>query len=261
MPELPEVETIKEDLKTKVLNRTFVDLWTDTEKIIKKELPLFKTKIKKAQIKQIERKGKNIIISLSNNYYLLIHLKLTGHFLYDQRDRYTRVVFSLDNGKILSLSDLRKFAKIELLTKEELEKKLAKIGPDPLKISLREFKKAMPKRGKIKSILMNQEIISGIGNIYADEILWKSKIHPLTDISQIKNLDLILKETRNILKKAIKLRGTSVSDYKDLQGNEGSFGKERNAYRKKSCPTCQTEIKRIKLGNRSCYFCPSCQKI
>ncbi len=264
MPELPEVETIKKDLK-KVLNRTFVDIWTDSEKIIKKDFKTFKKTIKGAKIKKIERKGKNLIFSLSNNYYLLIHLKLTGYLLLNKtpQNEYIRVIFYLDNKETLALSDLRKFAKIELLSKKELKEILSKIGPDPLKTSFKEFQNNLPKKGKIKKVLMDQKNISGIGNIYADEILWESKIHPLTQISQIKDLNFLFKNIQKILKKGIKLRGASVSDYKDLQGERGTFDQKRKVYKRegKPCFNCQTKIKRIKINNRSSCFCPFCQKL
>ncbi len=263
MPELPEVETIRKDL-TKVLNRTFVGLWTDTKKIIKKDFKIFKKTIKGAKIKRIERKGKNLIFSLSNDYYLLIHLKLTGYLLYDQlpKNQYLRVIFYLDNKKTLALSDLRKFAKIELLSKKELTEILSKIGPDPLEISFEEFKGILPKKGNIKKVLMNQKIISGIGNIYADEILWESKIHPLKDISLVEK-KILFKNIKQVLKKGIKLRGASVSDYKDLQGEKGTFDQKRKVYRKEGrpCPRCQKKIERIKINNRSSHFCSFCQKL
>ncbi len=275
MPELPEVETIKRDLQTKVLNRAFVNIWTDTRKIIKKDFIFFKRKIKNSKVKKIERKGKNIIILLSNNYYLLIHLKMTGHLLYgqmpieknkwyqDKNNHYLRVIFFLDNKKILALSDLRKFAKIELLLEKELEKELRKIGPDPLEITFSEFQKRLPKKGKIKTVLMNQKFVSGIGNIYADEILWEAKIHPLKDISKIKDLKPLFLIIKKVLKKGIKLRGSSISDYRDLFGKKGSFDKKTKAYQKegKNCFRCKKIIKRIKINNRSSCFCPACQKI
>ncbi len=266
MPELPEVETIKNDLEKKVLNRAFINVWSNTKKIIKKDFSNFKKIIKGKKINRIKRRGKNLIISLSDDYYLLIHFKMTGHFIYSsfkEIPKHTRVIFFLDNEKVLALSDVRKFAKINIFTKKELDLELSKLGPEPLTISFSEFKKRMPKKGKIKNILLKQEIITGIGNIYADEILWKCKIHPLTDISQIKDLNNLYKEMKNILKKAIKLRGSSISDYKDLQGEKGTFGDQRKVYRKENlpCPYCQNKIKRIKINNRSSCFCPSCQKI
>ncbi|MDD5606570.1 MAG: bifunctional DNA-formamidopyrimidine glycosylase/DNA-(apurinic or apyrimidinic site) lyase [Candidatus Pacebacteria bacterium] len=275
MPELPEVETIKKDLQTKVLNRAFVNVWTDTKKIIKKDFKQFKKIIKGAKIKNIERKGKNIIILLSNNYYLLVHFKMTGHFLYgklpikknswakDPANQYLRVIFFLDNKKILALSDLRKFAKIELLSKNELDEKLKKIGPDPLEITFSEFQKILPKKGRIKPILMNQKFVSGIGNIYADEILWQAKINPLKDISQIENFQKLYLVIKKVLKKGVKPRGASISDYRDLLGKKGIFDKKTKIYKKEGrlCLNCGTKIKRIKIAGRSSCFCPICQRI
>lgn len=273
MPELPEVETTVQGLQ-KVLNRTFVNVWTNTPKLIKKpsSLALFRKGIKGKKIKKIYRRGKNIIFDLSDDYSLLIHQKMTGHLLYDkwdENDRYNSYIhlkFTLDNGKILALSDLRKFAKVELQKTRSLLKELSSLGPEPLEISFEEFKSLFKKRrGKIKKVLMNQNIIVGIGNIYADEILWETKIHPFKDVSEIteKEFKKIYTATRIILKKALKLGGTSISDYRDIYGRKGSFGDIRKAYRREGekCFRCGATIKRKKIGARSTCFCPECQII
>jgi len=272
MPELPEVETTVSDLKKKVLGRAFFDVWTDTPKIIKTDLTQFKKKIKNKKIKDVKRRGKNIIFELSDGFYLLTHLKMTGHYLYDEWDddpfnKYIRVKFTMDNKKILALSDLRKFAKIILFkSKKDLDKELSKLGPEPLKITFKKFQKVLKgKRGIIKKVLHDQNIIVGVGNIYSDEILWKTKINPFrkTDSLTEKELKDIYLTTKEILKKAIKLRGTSISDYRDLEGKRGTFGNILKVYKRdgKECPRCKTIIERRKINNRSARFCPSCQKI
>lgn len=291
MPELPEVETIVRDLQKKVLSRTFLDVWTDSSKTIKKPRSFgeFGKLIKGRKIQKIWRRAKNIIFELSGGCSLLIHQKMTGHLLVGIWDLesgawkssekgaleepvndYIHLMFWLDNGKMLALSDLRKFAKVELWKTEELKnsKEFKKIGPEPLEKSFNfgKFKKILKKKkGKIKQVLMNQEVIAGIGNIYSDEILWEAKVHPLRDVSKLsdKELGRIYLTTQKILKKAIELRGTSISDFRDTEGRPGFYGKTRKVYQRKGekCPRCGDIIKRIKVGGRSAHFCPNCQKL
>lgn len=275
MPELPEVETTVNGLNKKVLKRAFFDVWTDTPKIIRNlSLPEFKKKIKGKIIKKVSRRGKNIIFELSDGYYLLTHLKMTGHYLYDKWtddpfNKYIRVKFILDNDKVLALSDLRKFAKIILFeSKEELDEELSKLGPEPLEkdFTFKKFKERFKnKKGIIKKVLHEQEVMVGVGNIYSDEILWKTKINPFrkTDSLTEKELKDIYTATRVILKKALELGGTSTSDYRDIKGERGNYGKILKVYGKdgEECPRCKTIIERKKINNRSARFCPKCQPL
>jgi len=290
MPELPEVETTVRGLQKKVLGRTFIDIWTDSPKLIKKpkSFERFKKEIKGIRIQKIWRRGKNIIFNLSGDRTLLIHQKLTGHLLFgkwkkendkwqvsvgplsERINSYIHLLFIFDNGQMLALSDLRKFAKVELWRSKELagSKELKKLGPEPLEknFNFRKFKETLKeKKGKIKQVLMNQEVITGIGNIYSDEILFKAKIHPLRKISDLKTEELkrIYRAMKRILQLAIDLQGESISDYRIPTGERGNFDKERKAYRKtgEKCSRCRTLIKRIKIGERSAYFCPRCQKL
>jgi len=288
MPELPEVETTVRVLKPKVLKRTFVDVWTDAPKLIKKpeSLSEFKKRIKNKKIKEIYRKGKNIIFELSGELSLLIHQKLTGHLLIgkwafkngkwiapsgplsEKMNRFLHLVFTLDNGQMLALSDLRKFAKIELWETEKLKNSstIKNLGPDPLEktFNFSKFKKIiLSKKGKIKQVLMDQTVIAGIGNIYSDEALWRAKIHPFKDISKLKEKELkeLYKNIREVLKKAIELQGESISDYRTPTGKKGRFDRFRKVYRREGekCSRCGATIKRTKLGGRSTHFCPRCQ--
>jgi len=274
MPELPEVETTVKGLQ-KALNRAFISVWTDSEKIIKKlDFKKFKKEIKNKKINKVWRRGKNIIFELSGGYSLLIHQKLTGHLLYDRwkRDKvndYIHLKFFLDNGKVLALSDLRKFAKVELWKTEELlsSKDFRKLGPEPLdeSFTFEKFKSLLiNKKAKIKQILMDQDIIAGIGNIYSDEILWWAKIHPFRSGAELNEKELkdVYKYIKLVLNRAIKLKGTSVSDYRDIKGEEGQFKKLIKVYQRENekCFRCGTEIKRVKMGGRSAHFCPFCQQ-
>ena len=183
---------------------------------------------------------------------------------------YIHLMFFLDSGKMLALSDLRKFAKVELWKTEELKnsKEFKKLGPEPLakNFTFKRFKEALKKKkGKIKQVLMNQEIIAGIGNIYSDEVLWLVKIHPFKNVSELNEEELkkIYNAIQRILKKAIELHGESFSDYRDPEGRKGRFDKMRKVYRREGekCSRCRTEIKRAKIGGRSAHFCPKCQKL
>lgn len=291
MPELPEVETTVCDLRKKVLGRTFVGIWTDFRKMIKKpkNFEEFKKVLKGKRIKSIRRRGKNILFDLSDGKTLLIHQKLMGHlllgkwvrkdgrwiappgFLSEKANTYIHLLFTLDNGQMLALSDLRKFAKVELWDKEELEssKEMKSLGPEPLEKSFtfEKFKKALLKRkkGKIKQVLMDQKVIAGIGNIYSDEILWKARIHPFKKVLRLeeKELKKIYKALQEILRKAIKLQGESISDFRRISGKKGEFDKLRKVYRREGekCSRCGTIIKKVKLGGRSAHFCPKCQRL
>ncbi|PIR73149.1 MAG: hypothetical protein COV26_00005, partial [Candidatus Nealsonbacteria bacterium CG10_big_fil_rev_8_21_14_0_10_36_23] len=279
MPELPEVETIIRDLNKKVLHRTFIDVWTDFPKTIRKpeDFEQFKKKIKGKKIQKIWRRGKNIIFNLSEDCSLLIHQKLTGHLLLgkwefkegkwippagplaEKINTYIHLLFTLDNGQMLALSDLRKFAKVEFWDNEGLKKEMGSFGPEPLEndFTFEKFHECLSKKrkGKIKQVLMNQTVIAGIGNIYSDEILWQAKICPFKDVSKLKTdeeLKEIYQAMKEILAKAIKLGGESISDFRRISGKKGYFDKERKVYRRegKPCPRCSTKIKRTKLGGR-----------
>ena len=313
MPELPEVQTIVDDLRKKVIARRIVGVFFYSPKIIKRLRTLeFKKQIKGLKITGVQRRGKNILIYLIQKsirqladknqndnskikiFLLLIHQKMTGHLLYgkwgvkkvssnkfqvislikgplrEKVNGYIHLIFYLDNGWQLALSDLRKFAKVLFGRKEEIKNlpDLKRLGPEPLDESFKVDKFisliSLEKR-KIKQVLMDQEVISGIGNIYSDEILWQVKIHPFTPANQLTNSQLkdIYSAMRRILKKAIKLRGTSISDFRDISGKSGAYADVRKVYAKEGerCQRCQTLIKRIKIGGRSAHFCPKCQKI
>ena len=288
MPELPEVQTTVDGLNKKVLKRTFVDVWSDWSKIVKqpKNFEQFKKEIKNKKIEKIWRRAKNIIFDLSDGYSLLVHQKMTGHLLVgkwkqaggiwlpekegplsDPYNRFLHLIFFLDNGEMMALSDARKFAKVELWKTEELKKELEKLGPEPLEKSFtfEKFKEALKnKRGKVKQVLMDPAVIAGIGNIYSSEILWQAKVHPEKNVANLseKELELIYQAIKKVLELGVKLGGESFSDYRKPDGTKGDFDSERKVYRREGekCLRCGTKIKRIKVGQRSTFFCPSCQK-
>ncbi|MEF8847429.1 MAG: bifunctional DNA-formamidopyrimidine glycosylase/DNA-(apurinic or apyrimidinic site) lyase [Candidatus Paceibacterota bacterium] len=285
MPELPEVKTTVRGLK-QVLGREIEDVWCDNEKMTKQDYPDFKKQIKGKEIKDARRRAKFILMDLSEDKTLMLHQRLTGHLLLGKWERkngewvaeqdilnqkvngYLHLIFYLDDGQMLVLSDLRKFATAELWDTKKLEKsdRLQKLGPEPLTedFDLQAFKDALKRRSAaIKTILMKQEVLAGIGNIYSDEILWRAKIHPSTPTNELNNEELkkILKEIKSVLEKALQKRGTSIADYRDIHGEKGHYQEELEAYHQhgEPCSRCGSTVKRMKIGGRSAHFCPKCQ--
>ena len=276
MPELPEVETTVRGLRKTILGLIIKDVWTDLATRDRRQhdavanpkyFASFKKEILNKKIKSAERQAKNILINLSGGKTILIHMKMTGHLLYNNRDKYVHVLFTLSNGKFLAFSDIRKFGKITLLdTKTAHDSRHLKgIGPEPLdkNFTLKDFMERLKKKpnGKIKTVLMDQTIIAGIGNIYSDEILWQAGVHPERRISKIKDREFeeIFEAMRKILLKSIKLGGDSMSDYINLSGKKGKFQLHHEAYRRtgEKCRknSCRGVIKRKMINGRSGHFC------
>jgi len=286
MPELPEVETTVQDLK-KLLGREIEDVWCNNRKMIKGEsFDSFKKRVTGKKIKNARRRAKLVLLDLSENKTLLIHQKISGHLLLGKWNKkngewvaeseqlnkrvngYLHLIFYLDNEQMLALSDLRKFAKARLWDTEKLKKsdQIQKLGPEPLSenFGFKEFKQVLKnRRAAIKKILMNQNIIAGIGNIYSDEILWRAKVNPFTPVNEIsdKKLRKILSVVKSVLRDAIEARGTSISDYRDLKGEPGNYQEKLKVYHQdgNKCSRCNSMIKKEKIGSRSTHFCSNCQ--
>ena len=284
MPELPEVQTMVDDLREKVLRRTFLDIWTDAPKIIHypETISEFKQLLKGEKIAQISRYGKVIVFYLSGQKKLLVHPRMTGHFLvghwrYQSGDwlpklekQHIHLMFWLDNELMLAWSDQRKFSCFELqpIDKDIKEIRMTKnIGLDALSQELtfaRFWELICGRRRQIKAVLMDQSIIAGIGNIYASEILWKAKIHPKMEASSLKKDQgmNIYKAMRLILIRAIQKRGTTVGEFRDTENKPGQYGSILKVYHRQGqpCFRCQTSIKRTIINGRSTFYCPKCQK-
>ncbi len=289
MPELPEVETTVRGLKERVLGRTFIRLWTDWPKAIKRpqKFAEFETVITGKKILTVRRRAKNVIMDLSEGYSLLIHQKMTGHLLHgtwslkdgtwapdedgpmkDPYNRFLHIIFFLDDKKMIALSDLRKFAKIELWKTDELATELEKLGPEPLEKSFtfEKFKRVLEgKKNKIKVVLMDPAVMAGVGNIYANEALWMAKIHPHQPASTVPEakLKVLYESLLRVLRLGVDLGGESFSDYRKVDGTHGDFDSERNVYQREgeACPRCKTPIRRIMFAGRSSFICPKCQRI
>lgn len=293
MPELPEVENIVRQLNKTIKREVIDDLWTDSPKNLKGNFKIERVRslIQNRKILKIERKGKNILIFLDKDWVLWIHLKLTGHLLVgfyeyedshwqpkakgaflDSQNRFLHWVFSFKSGKKLVLSDMRKFAKIVFLTTEDLKqaKDLNDLGIDPfsLKFNQKKLEEILSQtKGEIKKVLMDQKFISGIGNIYANEILWEAKINPFKKAKEFKKKEIkrLFQAIRKILALAIKYQGTSAKDesYRNIYGEKGYYAKYLKVYQKEGDPCfhCGSLIRRIKNYGRSTFYCPKCQKL
>lgn len=300
MPELPEVETTTRGLQKTVVGLEIKNVWTDLDTKDKRQkesvankdyFKYFKKEVSGKKILSVERRAKNILVNISNNKTILIHLKMTGHLLYgkykfqkkkwvpneagplhDPFNRFVHVVFTLSNEKHLAFSDARKFGKIVLLDTDTAHntKHLNTVGPEPLhkNFSLdKMISRLLTKpNGKIKTVLMDQSIIAGIGNIYSDEILWRAGVHPERNVSKInkKEFNLIFNATKEILAKGIDFGGDSMSDYRNIHGLPGKFQLHHEAYRRtgEKCrkKSCKGKIKRKMIGGRSSHFCDTHQK-
>lgn len=286
MPELPEVETIVSDLNRKIKGARIISFWTEVPKAVKgAPLARFKREMAGKKILGAERVGKNILLHLSGKKTLHIHLRMTGHLLIKSKksevkskkyftekvNQYIRHAWQLDRDRTLEFSDLRKFGTIILLDTDNIEKHLAdkKVGIDAMseEFTLAKFNELLDKKPNslIGIFLLDQSVISGIGNIYRSEILFAAKVLPhrknqtLTKDERQK----IFRETKRILKLAIKLRGTSDSDYRDSDGAPGGFQKVLKVYHREKLPCpqkCGGKILREKMAQRSIFFCPQCQK-
>jgi formamidopyrimidine-DNA glycosylase len=267
MPELPEVETIKRELSKAVLGKKITKVSILNPKVIKEPSPKeFQKKITGTAIKNILRKAKLLIIELSNGRFLAIHLKMTGQLVYPgQRLKITRVIFGLSSGKNLSFNDGRLFAELRLVDDWRKLKFIQSLGPEPFDISADNFSQMLKRRKtKIKPLLLDQTFIAGIGNIYANEALFRAKIDPKRQANSLseKEKNLLLEEIKKTLKEAIAHKGSSVDDYVQLSGVDGGYAKYHKVYdrEKKPCLKCKTAVQRITLGGRGTYFCPHCQK-
>jgi formamidopyrimidine-DNA glycosylase len=299
MPELPEVHTTTEGLKKNIKGLTIKTVWTDyykkTTSKAKNNIKnkSFFEKLKKEivgkKVIDAQRRGKNILVHIEGGKTLLIHMKMTGHLLYgnyefdsknwiakddgplkDPFNKFIHFLIGFKNGKSLAFSDMRKFAKITLFETKNKESHpdLSVLGPEPLaKLDFYTLKKQLYKKpsGKIKTILMDQTVLAGIGNIYSDEILWASSIHPERIVKNITDNEIkkILKNTVAILNKSISLGGDSMSDYRNIDGVKGLFQNSHKVYRQtnKKCQKkgCNGVIKRKIIGGRSGHFCPKHQ--
>jgi len=283
MPELPEVETVARGLRRTILGRRILSVrlgktdFIDDPAALEKHLPGRK-------IEAVERYGKFMLLRLSPvtgvsrmdangdgaPAALLVHLGMTGQIApipaAQPREKHTHACFLLDDNHELRYTDPRRFGRLAFLSAGPLAEELRGFGADPLDITAAEFlKQTRSRRARIKALLLDQTFLRGVGNIYADESLWRAKIHPARlgatlKKEQTKTLLRVLRET---LRNAIVMRGSSISDFLDAEGQPGEYQQHHRAYGRegKPCYRCRAVIRRAIVAGRSSYFCPTCQRV
>jgi len=273
MPEKPEVITVAKKLEARLINKRILNAEIYYDNII--EYPSvndFKKNIKNQQIHEITTRGKWIVFTL-DDYNLLVHLRMEGKFFFrkkeDEKNKHEHVFFNLDDDSQLRYADVRKFGKMLLIEKDKLYfmKPYTELGLEPWDKNLtsnylkeKYSKKTLP----IKSVLLDQSIITGIGNIYADEILFLSKINPLTKAKDLtdKNRKNIIENTIKVLDEAIKKGGTTIRSYTSEEGVTGMFQNDLYVHQRANepCRVCNSLIVKTRIGGRGTYYCPKCQK-
>jgi len=289
MPELPEVETVRRGLKKYLIGKTLQSIsydWLKSFPNSKEDVDNFAIG---SQIINVRRRAKVLIIDLSSEYSFVIHLKMTGQMVYRSAknsfgaghpndsligslpDRSTRVTVQLTDNSQLFFNDQRKFGWMRLMPTyliQELDF-FKKVGPEPLSQAFTSgvLKERLMRRknSAIKAVLLDQSIIAGIGNIYADESLWGAKIHPLTTVNKISanKIKLLHKEIQFVLRLAIEKGGSTDKNYVDAEGKKGSYMNFARVFRREGqlCPRCGTEILKIRAAGRGTHLCPKCQRI
>lgn len=286
MPELPEVETIRLDLIKKLLNIKIEKIVIRKKTIIKGDYKKFISILNNNFIKDIKRIGKLLIFELGDNKnILLIHLKMTGQLIYKTYNKYicgghnspiilndlpgkhTHIIFNFKDSSKLFFNDVRRFGYLKVIDKLLLDDIKKNYGIEPLKqeFNFKNLKLIFKNRkSPIKAVLLNQKLISGIGNIYVDEILYASGMFPGKKANKIKDYEIkkIIISSNKIIKKSIKFRGTTFSDYHDCDGRKGNFSDHLKVYGREGerCFKCGNIIKKIKLAGRGTNFCQNCQK-
>ncbi len=278
MPELPEVETIVRGLREPLVGRQFTGVRVGWEKLIARPRPElaegpsaeeFKRGLVGQRILGVKRRGKYLIFVLSGGGSLIAHLRMTGRLLIksrgDELDKHDHLIFELDDGRELRFNNVRKLGRVYLVDDEN--KIVGKLGPEPLDddFTPADFAALLSaRRGMIKSLLLNQRFMAGVGNIYADEALFAACIHPerRADTLTVEEIEHLYGAIRQVLRQGIENGGTTLSAYRDAEGREGRNQEYLQVSRNtgQPCPRCGTPIKRTVVGGRGTYFCPRCQK-
>ena len=263
MPELPEVETIRRELLKDVLNKRIVDIDIIYSKIIKSDVDLFQQKLINEEFINILRRGKYLIFETNKNY-VLSHLMMEGKYFYEDKNykltKHDHLVYNFSKSKLI-YNDTRKFGRIKLIEKDALEEELNHLGLEPNDLTYVYLKKKLNKNKKIKPLLLDQSIISGLGNIYANEVLFLAKINPHKKGSDLtkSNINNIIKYSREIINKSIEEGGTTIHSYKITNSKIGNYQKYLNVHLKKECPLCNQKLIKEYIDGRSVYYCKKCQ--
>ena len=270
MPELPEVETIARGLASAVPGRTIMEADVRTPNLVPDTEKTLSSRIAGRAVLAVRRRAKLLIMDLAGGLHLVFHLKMTGRVWVTHPDtepnKHVHVIFLLDNGDRIFFEDQRKFGYCRLFSGPELQdwSFYASLGPEPLEIDSEEFISRFTGRSaRIKSLLLSQNVIAGIGNIYADESLFRTGIHPRTRTSDIpaSRLKKLYTNLQAVLREAIDAGGSSFRDYRDAYGQPGQFQERFSVYGKKGepCARCGTKLGTEKVAGRTSTFCEKCQ--
>lgn len=275
MPELPEVETVRRGLERRVLGRTISAVELIRPDMIRGDSAHFRRNVEGRRVASLARKGKTLVLELRSPdslppSYLLVRLGMTGQLVVADGASpvllHTHVRMSLDGGTDeLRYRDARRFGMLRTCAAPEAERILGTLGPDALELTETDFERALRgRRGAIKSWLLDQRMLAGLGNIYSDEALFEARIHPRKPAGEIPKSarHRLYLAIHGVLRRAVKLQGTSFRDYIDIEGNPGNFAPQLRAYRRTGlpCPRCGAPIRRAVIGGRSSHFCPRCQR-
>jgi formamidopyrimidine-DNA glycosylase len=278
MPELPEVETIAREVRPLVVGRRVLDAWFDWPNQIKHPEPAdFVASVRSREILSVERRAKWIIFSLGPQSddgepaVLAIQVKMTGQLdvvaADAPREKHVHAAFSLDDGRELRLRDTRKFGRMAVYSLADADQVLGELGPEPLgeELTLTAFRRLLRRRkARIKTLLMDQAFLAGVGNIYADEALWRARLHPLRSAAGLRpdQERELYTSLRDVLAEAIDRRGSSVDSYRAPSGT-GDMQRFLNVYGRtgKPCPRCGRPTRRMVIGARSTHFCSWCQRL
>ena len=262
MPELPEVETVVRTVRPHIVGRTILEAKFTSQHVVKGDRKAFAERLIGRKIESVQRRGKFICVSLDQGS-LSIHLGMTGNLFVaeEKHGKHTYGEFRFDQG-ILLFNDPRQFGKIEWSAGEP--KRASALGPEPLGISLEDFRARLKRKAHIKPLLLNQKFLAGVGNIYADESLFASGIHPLTSAAKISapRAARLHHAIQSILQDAIDAHGSTISDYRTALGDEGGYQQKHKVYGREGepCVVCSTPIRKVVVGQRGTHFCPACQK-
>ena len=274
MPELPEVETVARGLRAALAGSHILSVrlgktdFIDDPSALKRKLP-------GCRVMAVRRHGKFLLLDLDpsdqngRGFSVLIHLGMTGNVVVTAADApvapHTHVFLALDDGREVRYMDVRRFGRIRIVPDSSRDATLTHLGVDPLEATEEEFLQRLgSRRARIKALLLDQRVVRGMGNIYTDESLWRARIHPkrLGTSLQREELRRLFRAVRDVLRQAIQLRGSSVSDYRDAEGRRGEFQRLHRVYQRegKKCFRCGATLRRAIVAGRSSHYCPRCQR-
>jgi formamidopyrimidine-DNA glycosylase len=263
MPELPEVETVVRTVAPRLVGRESRRARFISRLVLLGNARTTAGRLRGRRVEAVRRHGKFIVVELDGGLTLTIHLGMTGSLLWNgEPGPHARAVFELDAGRLV-YDDPRQFGRIEL--GPSLPARAARLGPDALEITVREFAvRLAARRGRIKPLLLDQKLLRGLGNIYADEALFRARIHPLTEAARLgpARVARLHRAIQEVLSAAVAAGGSSVSDYVDADGRAGLFQVQHQVYGREGqpCARCGSAIRRIVVAQRGTHYCPRCQR-